>query len=147
VKSSRMLLAHGFLRSLFEIFERYRTSIDMITTSEVAVSLTIDDATRLPQILAELRHFGSVEVDTEQTIICLVGNLGQVNHGAAHRAFEALQDITLRMISYGGSPNNISILVNSADKVQALQALNERLFQRPTPPSSPRSKREGELAF
>jgi aspartate kinase len=146
VKSSRMLLAHGFLRSLFEVFERYRTSIDMITTSEVAVSLTIDDATRLPEILAELRRFGSVEVDTDQTIICLVGNLGQVNHGAAHRAFEALQHIPLRMISYGGSPNNISILVNSADKVQALQALNAGLFRRPATALNS-ALQEEELAF
>ncbi|MBX0290378.1 aspartate kinase [Hymenobacter sp. HSC-4F20] len=130
VKSSRMLLAHGFLRSLFEIFERYRTSIDMITTSEVAVSLTIDDATRLPQILEELRRFGTVEVDEDQTIICLVGSLGQDAHGAAHQAFTALKDIPVRMISYGGSPNNISILVHTNHKVNALQALNAGLFQR-----------------
>ncbi|MCA8829698.1 MULTISPECIES: aspartate kinase [Hymenobacter] len=128
VKSSRMLLAHGFLRSLFEIFERYRTSIDMITTSEVAVSLTIDDATRLPQILAELGRFGSVAVDENQSIICLVGNLEQDSHGAANRAFAALKDIPVRMISYGGSPNNISILVSTDDKTRALQALNEGLF-------------------
>ncbi|MBT9394546.1 aspartate kinase [Hymenobacter sp. NST-14] len=130
VKSSRMLLAHGFLRSLFEIFERYRTSIDMITTSEVAVSLTIDDAGRLPQILDELRRFCSVEVDENQSIICLVGNLLQDAHGAANRAFTALKDIPVRMISYGGSPNNISILVRTDDKVRALQALNAGLFQR-----------------
>ncbi|GAB3237568.1 aspartate kinase [Hymenobacter seoulensis] len=130
VKSSRMLLAHGFLRSLFEIFERYRTSIDMITTSEVAVSLTIDDAGRLPQILEELRRFCTVEVDENQTIICLVGNLEQDAHGAANQAFAALKDIPVRMISYGGSPNNISILVHTNDKVRALQALNAGLFQR-----------------
>ncbi|GGG32638.1 aspartate kinase [Hymenobacter glacieicola] len=130
VKSSRMLLAHGFLRSLFEIFERYRTSIDMITTSEVAVSLTIDDATRLPQILGELQRFGTVEVDDNQSIICLVGSLGQEAHGAANQAFAALKDIPVRMISYGGSPNNISILVHTNDKVRALQALNAGVFQR-----------------
>ncbi len=130
VKSSRMLLAHGFLRSLFEIFERYRTSIDMITTSEVAVSLTIDDAGRLPQILEELRRFCTVEVDENQSIICLVGNLLQDAHGSANRAFTALKDIPVRMISYGGSPNNISILVSTDDKVRALQALNAGLFQR-----------------
>ncbi|MFD2787093.1 aspartate kinase [Hymenobacter rubripertinctus] len=130
VKSSRMLLAHGFLRSLFEIFERYRTSIDMITTSEVAVSLTIDDAGRLPQILAELRRFCTVEVDENQSIICLVGNLLQDAHGSANRAFTALRNIPVRMISYGGSPNNISILVSTDDKVRALQALNEGLFRR-----------------
>jgi aspartate kinase len=130
VKSSRMLLAHGFLRSLFEVFERYRTPIDMITTSEVAVSLTIDDATHLEEILADLRSFGTVEVDKNQTIICLVGNLVQSTHGAARLAFSALEDVPLRMISYGGSPNNISILVNTADKTRALKALNEGLFQK-----------------
>lgn len=130
VKSSRMLLAHGFLRSLFEVFERHRTSIDMVTTSEVAVSLTIDDATHLPEILEELRSFGTVEVDEQQTIICLVGNLIQETTGAARQVFNALQDVPLRMISYGGSPNNISLLVNTADKVRALQALNAGLFQK-----------------
>lgn len=130
VRSSRMLLAHGFLRRLFEVFERYRTPIDMITTSEVAVSLTIDDSTHLPQILEELRDFGTVETDENQTIICLVGNLIQENHGAAFKVFEALQNIPLRMISYGGSPNNISILINTPDKVRALTALNEGLFRR-----------------
>jgi aspartate kinase len=131
VKSSRMLLAHGFLRSLFEVFERHRTSIDMITTSEVAVSLTIDDATHLPEILEELRGFGTVEVDENQTIVCLVGNLIQADHGSARLVFNALQDIPLRMISYGGSPNNISILINTADKARALQVLNEGLFRQP----------------
>jgi aspartate kinase len=130
VKSSRMLLAHGFLRTIFEVFERYRTSIDMITTSEVAVSLTIDDATRLPMILDELQRFANVEVDENQTIICLVGNLEQDAHGAANQAFAALKDIAVRMISYGGSPNNISILVHNNDKTRALQALNAGLFQR-----------------
>ncbi|HEX8427592.1 aspartate kinase [Hymenobacter sp.] len=145
VKSSRMLLAHGFLRNLFEVFERYRTSIDMITTSEVAVSLTIDNATHLPQILEELRRFGTVEVDEQQTIICLVGNLVQANHGSAYRVFEALKDLPMRMISYGGSPNNISVLVHTADKVQALRALNDGLFR--TAPPSTFSKTEGELAL
>ncbi|TGD82519.1 aspartate kinase [Hymenobacter wooponensis] len=130
VKSSRMLLAHGFLRTIFEVFERYRTSIDMITTSEVAVSLTIDDASRLPMILDELQRFANVEVDENQTIICLVGNLEQDAHGAANQAFAALKDIAVRMISYGGSPNNISILVHNNDKTRALQALNAGLFQR-----------------
>ncbi|WP_303311878.1 aspartate kinase [Hymenobacter sp. BT730] len=130
VRSSRMLLAHGFLRRLFEVFERYRTPIDMITTSEVAVSLTIDDSTHLPDILEELRSFGTVETDENQTIVCLVGNLIQENHGAAFKVFEALQNIPLRMISYGGSPNNISILINTPDKVRALTALNEGLFRR-----------------
>ncbi|MBC6699229.1 aspartate kinase [Hymenobacter puniceus] len=130
IKSSRMLLAHGFLRSVFEVFERHRTSIDMITTSEVAVSLTIDDATHLPQILEELRHFGTVTVDRDQTIICLVGNLIQETNGAARLVFDSLADVPLRMISYGGSPNNISLLVHSSDKVRTLKALNAGLFQR-----------------
>ncbi|KAA9339281.1 aspartate kinase [Hymenobacter busanensis] len=131
VKSSRMLLAHGFLRAIFEVFERHRTSIDMITTSEVAVSLTIDDAAHLPEIVAELQRFGSVEVDENQTIICLVGNLIQDAHGAASQVFEALHNIPLRMISYGGSPNNISLLINTPDKTRALKALNAGLFARP----------------
>lgn len=130
IKSSRMLLAFGFLRSVFEVFERYRTPIDMVTTSEVAVSLTIDDAGRLPDILAELRRFGTVEVDEEQSIVCLVGNLVQEHHGAAGQVFDTLRDVPLRMISYGGSPNNISILINTADKQRALLALNEGLFQK-----------------
>ncbi|NVO30096.1 aspartate kinase [Hymenobacter lapidiphilus] len=129
VKSSRMLLAHGFLRSLFEVFERHRTAIDMITTSEVAVSLTIDDASRLPQIVAELQDFGAVAVDENQSIICLVGSLTQDTNGSAHRAFAALRDVPVRMISYGGSPNNISILVSTEDKVRALRALNAGLFE------------------
>lgn len=128
VKSSRMLLAYGFLRSLFEVFERYRTPIDMITTSEVAVSLTIDDAAHLPQILEELRGFGSVEVDENQTIICLVGSMIQEHPGLARRVFMALEDVPLRMISYGGSPNNISLLINTPDKVRALRSLNAGLF-------------------
>lgn len=129
VKSSRMLLAHGFLRSLFAVFERYRTPIDMITTSEVAVSLTIDDETHLEEILTELRTFGTVEVDRNQTIICLVGNMIQDNQGSAALVFTALQSTPLRMISYGGSPNNISILVDTAHKNTALRALNEGLFR------------------
>ncbi|WP_019949086.1 aspartate kinase [Hymenobacter aerophilus] len=129
VKSSRMLLAHGFLRSLFEVFERHCTPIDMITTSEVAVSLTIDDAGRLPQIVAELQDFGVVAVDENQSIICLVGSLTQDANGSAHRAFAALRDVPVRMISYGGSPNNISVLVRTEDKVRALRTLNADLFE------------------
>ncbi|RTQ48926.1 aspartate kinase [Hymenobacter gummosus] len=130
IKSSRMLLAYGFLRSVFDVFERYRTPIDMITTSEVAVSLTIDDAGRLPEILDELRRFAAVEVDEDLTIICLVGNLVQEQHGAAGQVFDTLRDVPLRMISYGGSSNNISILINTHDKKRALLALNEGLFRR-----------------
>jgi aspartate kinase len=132
IKSSRMLLAYGFLRSIFDVFERFRTPIDMVTTSEVAVSLTIDDASHLPDILEALRRFGTVEVDTDLSIVCLVGNLVQEHHGAAGQVFDTLRDVPLRMISYGGSPNNISILINTADKQRALLALNEGLFRRAT---------------
>jgi len=128
VKSSRMLLAYGFLRRIFEVFERYRTPIDMITTSEVAVSLTIDDPTHLEAIVAELRQFGEVEVDTEQTIICVVGDFVAESKGVALRVLAALADIPLRMISYGGSRNNISLLVKSERKVDALNALHRGLF-------------------
>src|ERR1700743_2648331 len=113
INSSRMLLAYGFLRRVFEVFERYRTSIDMITTSEVAVSLTIDDTTHLNEILAELKAFGEVEVDTGHTIICVVGDFGTEKHGYAARVLEALKHIPIRMISYGGSDHNLSILVET----------------------------------
>ena len=128
IHSSRMLLAYGFMRRIFEIFERYKTPIDMITTSEVAVSLTIDDTRYLPEIIEELNGFGSVEVDVEQTIICVVGDFGADRHGFASRVFESLKHLPIRMISYGGSSYNISLLVNTADKVEALRSLHSRLF-------------------
>lgn len=129
IQSSRMLLAYGFLRKVFEVFERYKTPIDMITTSEVAVSLTIDDAARLPEILAELEEYGTVEVDRDQTIICIVGDFLAAKSGYAAKVFDALQEIPIRMISYGGSSNNISILTDSSLKAQALNALHKGLFQ------------------
>jgi len=128
IKSDRMLLAHGFLRSVFEIFERYKTPIDMITTSEVAVSLTIDNNTNLKNILNELNEIASVEVDENQTIICIVGQIPKNKAGYGYKVLEALKDIPLRMVSYGGSANNVSVLVNSNLKKEALQALNKRLF-------------------
>ena len=128
IKSDRMLLAHGFLRSVFEIFERYKTPIDMITTSEVAVSLTIDNNTNLKNILKELNEIASVEVDENQTIICIVGQIPKNKAGYGYKVLEALKDIPLRMVSYGGSANNVSVLVNSNLKKEALQALNKRLF-------------------
>jgi aspartate kinase len=128
IKSGRMLLAYGFLRSVFEVFERYKTPIDMITTSEVAVSVTIDNPKHLDEILAELKSFGIVEVDKEQTIVCIVGSFKQANQGYAVKIFDALKNIPIRMISYGGSENNISILVDSGMKKQTLQALNKGLF-------------------
>ena len=127
IKSARMLLAHGFLKKVFEIFEKYETSIDMITTSEVAVSLTIDDNKNLVSILEELEKFSTVEVDKQQSIICLVGHL-VVRHHETHRLFKVLQDISVRMISYGGSNNNISLLVNTSDKITALKCLNRYIF-------------------
>jgi aspartate kinase len=128
IQSSRMLLAYGFLRKVFEVFERYKTSIDMITTSEVAVSLTIDDDSNLEEILKELKDFGSVEIDKDQTIICVVGDFLASKSGYAAKVFESLKLIPIRMISYGGSNNNISVLVNSNMKKDVLIALHKGLF-------------------
>lgn len=126
--SSRMLLAYGFLRRVFEVFERYKTPIDMITTSEVAVSLTIDDTSHLEQIICELEYFGNVDVDHDQTIVCIVGDFSNNTHGHATIVSEAVKHLPIRMISYGGSEHNISILVPSVDKVEALRSLHNRLF-------------------
>jgi len=128
IKSGRMLLAHGFLRRVFEVFERYETPIDMITTSEIAVSVTIDNSKYLTEIKKELAAYAKVEVDNEQTIICVVGNLIAEEKGIALKVIQALENIPLRMISYGGSKHNISVLVNSKDKVRALNELNDKLF-------------------
>lgn len=128
IKSDRMLLAHGFLRAVFEIFERYKTSIDMITTSEIAVSLTIDNTKFLNEIKKELEEFANVEVEQDQTIICIVGNLPKDKAGYGFKVLDSLKDIPLRMVSYGGSANNISVLVNSKLKKEALVALNKGLF-------------------
>ncbi len=128
IKSSRMLLAFGFLRRVFEVFEKYKTPIDMISTSEVAVSVTIDDASHLGDILGELQSFGTIEVDKNQTIICVVGNKLAEKKGVLHDVFHALADVPVRMVSYGGSHNNISILVERGKKEKALLALNEGLF-------------------
>jgi aspartate kinase len=128
IKSSRMLLAYGFLRSVFEVFERYKTPIDMITTSEVAVSITIDNPKHLDKIVTDLKEFGTVEVDQDQTIICIVGDLMGDKKGYASMIFDPMKDISIRMISYGGSNNNVSLLINTASKIPALQALNAGLF-------------------
>ena len=128
IKSARMLLAYGFLRSVFEIFERYKTPIDMITTSEVAVSVTIDNDKNLDAILKELKEFCSVKLDKDQTIICVVGSFTAEKQGVAAKIFDALKSIPLRMISYGGSENNVSVLVDSKYKKDALVALNKNLF-------------------
>ncbi|UTW61146.1 aspartate kinase [bacterium SCSIO 12741] len=128
IRSGRMLMAYGFLRTVFEIFERYKTPIDMITTSEVAVSVTIDDDTHLAEIVRELEEISNVEVDSDQTIVCVVGDFVHGGHGYAARIFEALNSIPIRMISYGGSSHNISVLVKSEFKQEALQQLNTHLF-------------------
>jgi aspartate kinase len=128
IKSSRMLLAYGFLRKVFEIFESYQTSIDMICTSEVGVSVTIDNTKHLNEILEDLRKYGTVTVDKEMCIVCIVGDLEWENIGFEALAVDALQDIPVRMISYGGSNYNISLLIRQCDKKKALQQLSDKLF-------------------
>ena len=128
IKSSRMLLAYGFLRKIFEVFEKYRTSIDMVTTSEVAVSLTIDNPTHLKAIIKELEPFGSVEVDDNQTIISVVGNEISQTSDMVKKLFGSILNIPIRMVSYGGSPHNISLLVPAEFKTQILQQLNKGMF-------------------
>jgi len=128
IKSSRMLLAYGFLRKIFEVFEKHRTSIDMITTSEVGVSLTIDNDINLPVIIQELEPFGTVEIDANQTIVSIVGNEITETKDVMQQLFTALKDVPIRMVSYGGSSHNISILIPKNYKVQTLQLLNTGLF-------------------
>lgn len=128
IKSGRMLLAYGFMRKVFEIFESYKTPIDMITTSEVGVSVTIDNDRHIDDIVDDLKKFGTVDVDRDQVIICVVGDLVRENKGYANRIFNALRDIPVRMISYGGSDHNISMLVSADYKKLALRTLSEKLF-------------------
>jgi aspartate kinase len=129
IHSSRMLLAYGFLRKVFEVFERYKTPIDMITTSEVAVSLTVDYTENLDKIVAELDDFGTVEIDKDQSIICVVGDFRAETHGYAAKVLDSIKHIPVRMISYGGSEYNISLLVSSAEKVEVLRSLHDRIFE------------------
>lgn len=129
IKSGRMLLAYGFLRKVFEIFETYQTPIDMIATSEVGVSVTIDNERNLQNIVDDLKKFGTVTVDKDMVIICVVGDLEWQNCGFEAKVIEALKDIPVRMISYGGSNYNISVLVQKDDKVKALNALSDHLFK------------------
>jgi aspartate kinase len=129
IRSDRMLMAYGFLRKVFEIFEAYRTPIDMITTSEVAVSITIDDSEFIDQIAKDLKELGSVEVEKNQTIICVVGDFRTERTGSAPEIFEALNTIPLKMISYGGSPNSLSLLIDTSNKTDALRLLSEHLFK------------------
>jgi aspartate kinase len=128
IRSARMLMAYGFLRKVFEIFESYRTPIDMISTSEVAVSLTIDNPQYLSEIARDLRELGTVEVEENQTIICIVGDFRTQRTGSAPEIFEALNAIPLKMISYGGSPNSLSLLIDTANKTKALRQLSKHLF-------------------
>ena len=128
IKSGRMLLAHGFLRKVFEIFESNQTSIDMITTSEVGVSVSIDNTKRLEEILNDLKKFGTVTVDKDMVIICVVGDLSNESIGFQAKVIDAVKDIPIRMISYGGSNYNISLLIKSEDKKKALNQLSQGLF-------------------
>ncbi len=128
INSSRMLLAYGFLRKVFEIFETYKTSIDMVCTSEVGVSVTIDNPTHLTDIVGELKKYGTVEIEENMCIICVVGDLASGNVGFETKVALALKDIPVRMISYGGSAHNISFVVKTSDKKRTLQALSNTLF-------------------
>ena len=128
IKSGRMLLATGFLRKVFEIFETYHTPIDMVTTSEVGVSVTIDKPKHLEEIVNDLKKYGTVTVDRDMVIICVVGDLEWDNIGFEANIINALKDIPVRMISYGGSNFNVSLLIKATDKKRALQALSAHLF-------------------
>lgn len=129
IRSGRMLNAYGFLRKVFEVFEKYKTPIDMITTSEVSVSLTIDQTQALASIVEELKVFGEVSVEQEQTIICIVGDTLGTKLGCTAEILQALSEIPLRMVSYGGSNNNISVLIDSNYKIMALKSIQSNLFQ------------------
>lgn len=129
IKSSRMLLATGFLRKVFEIFESYQTAIDMVCTSEVGVSMSIDNKSHLNEIVDELKKYGTVTVDNDMCIICVVGDLDWSNIGFETLAMEAMKNIPVRMISYGGSNYNISFLIKESDKKRALQSLSDTIFK------------------
>ena len=130
IKSGRMLLAYGFLRKVFEIFETYKTPIDMIATSEVGVSVTIDSEKNLDPILDDLKKFGTVTIDRDMVIICVVGDLEWHNTGIEALALEAIKDVPVRMISYGGSNYNVSFLVKKEDKVRTLNLLSKHIFNK-----------------
>ena len=129
IKSSRMLLATGFLRKVFEIFESYQTPIDMIATSEVGVSMSIDNDSHVGEIVDELKKYGTVSVDADMCIVCVVGDLDWNNVGFETWALDAMKSIPVRMISYGGSNYNISFLIRKEDKLRALQSLSDVLFE------------------
>jgi len=129
IKSDRMLMAYGFIRKVFEIFEAYKTPIDMVTTSEVSVSVTVDNPRYIDQIAHDLKELGYVEIEQDQTILCIVGDFRTERTGSAPEIFEALDTIPLKMISYGGSPYSISLLIATRDKINALNLLNKYLFK------------------
>jgi aspartate kinase len=129
IKSDRMLLAYGFLRKVFEVFEEFKTPIDMITTSEIAVSLTIDDTTHLDEITRKISQYAHVTVDKDLTIVCVVGDFIAEKRGVACKVFDALKETPIRMISYGGSSHNISLLIKSDDKKKALQSFSEHILK------------------
>ncbi len=128
IRSGRMLMAYGFLKNVFAVFEKYKTPIDMITTSEVAISLTIDNTKYLNEILAEIEVFGDVEVDSDMSIVCIVGDIISEEKGFASKVFNALDGIPIRMISYGGSRYNISVLVPTVHKKITLQAISDKVL-------------------
>jgi len=128
IKSDRMLMAYGFLRKVFEVFEAYRTPIDMVTTSEVSVSVTVDNPKYLDQISHDLKELGTTEIEKDQTIICIVGDFRTERTGSAPEIFEALDTIPLKMISYGASPYSLSLLIDTKNKTEALRLLNKYLF-------------------
>lgn len=123
-----MLLAYGFLRKIFEIFESYHTSIDVVCTSEVSVSMSVDNTKNLDEIVSDLKKYGNVEVDTNLCTVCVVGDMNYDNVGFEARIVDAMRNIPVRMISYGGSRYNMTFLIKAEDKVRALQSLNEKLF-------------------
>jgi aspartate kinase len=128
IKSTRMLLAYGFLRKIFEVFEKFKTPIDMITTSEVAVSVTIDNDTHLDEIIAELSNIASVEIERGQTIVSIVGNEIAKTESVLNKLFKAIDEVPVTMVSYGGSSHNITLLVPSDYKTKTLQLINKGLF-------------------
>jgi aspartate kinase len=133
IVSTRMLMAHGFLRRIFEIFDRFETPVDMLATSEVSVSLTIDNTLALEAIRAEIEHFAEVSVEQDQAIVCMVGDNIRHTPGIAARAFGALGGINIRMISQGASRLNISVVVAAADLKRAVESLHREFFSDPDP--------------
>ncbi|MFI3266222.1 MAG: aspartate kinase [Rikenellaceae bacterium] len=128
IYSARMLMAYGFLRKVFEIFEQHKTPIDMITTSEVAVSLTVDNDTHVDEIVEELKALGKVEIERDNTIVCIVGRLDHDRVGLASKVFESLNDISVKMISYGASHRSLALLISKEHKIETLRSLNKHLF-------------------